>query len=118
MKESGSSPLISKETSDWKDTRFRTKATLMIPDSHFIGKNIWILKATGLNRGKGIHVVDNLKDVKRIIKQECSDKDNRDSKQTNGLLGSSNQIGSVIGTSVNGVNGSHLSILGSHSNKK
>jgi|LakMenEpi03Aug12_release.lakeMendotaPanAssembly.Ray.scaffolds.fasta_scaffold1630674_1 phosphoribosylamine-glycine ligase len=39
--------------------------------SHFSGKNIWILKPTGLNRGKGIHVVDQFQEIKRIIKQTC-----------------------------------------------
>jgi phosphoribosylamine-glycine ligase len=42
-----------------------------MPTSHFAGKNIWILKPTGLNRGKGIHVVDSIKEMKRIIKQTC-----------------------------------------------
>jgi len=39
-----------------------------MPLGHFQGKNIWILKPTGLNRGKGIHVVDDPKEMKRIIK--------------------------------------------------
>jgi phosphoribosylamine-glycine ligase len=42
-----------------------------MPLCHFSGKNIWILKPTGLNRGKGIHVVDKVVDVKRIIEQTC-----------------------------------------------
>lgn len=44
-----------------------------MPSSHFVGKNIWILKPTGLNRGKGIHVVDNMKEIKRLIKQHCAE---------------------------------------------
>ena len=43
----------------------------MLPISHFLGKNIWILKPTGLNRGKGIHVIDKIKEIKRLIKQTC-----------------------------------------------
>lgn len=42
-----------------------------MPACHFAQKNIWILKPTGLNRGKGIHVVDKISDVKKIIKQTC-----------------------------------------------
>lgn len=42
-----------------------------MPMSHFKGKNVWILKPTGLNRGKGIHVVDSVKEMKRLIKQTC-----------------------------------------------
>ena len=42
-----------------------------MPESHFSEKNIWILKPTGLNRGKGIHVVDSIKETKRLIKQCC-----------------------------------------------
>jgi phosphoribosylamine-glycine ligase len=42
-----------------------------MPINHFKGKNIWILKPTGLNRGKGIHVVDNIKQIKKIIIDTC-----------------------------------------------
>ena len=34
-----------------------------IPPSHFQGHNIWILKATGFNRGRGIHVFNKLDDL-------------------------------------------------------
>jgi len=39
-----------------------------MPRSHFAGNNIWILKPTGLNRGKGIHVLDTIKEAKNLIK--------------------------------------------------
>ena len=42
-----------------------------MPLCHFDKKNVWILKPTGLNRGKGIHVVDQISEVKKIIKQTC-----------------------------------------------
>ena len=42
-----------------------------MPMCHFEGKNIWILKPTGLNRGKGIHVINSIKDIKSIIKATC-----------------------------------------------
>ena len=32
-------------------------------------KNLWILKPTGLNRGQGIHVVDSLKQCKKLMLQ-------------------------------------------------
>jgi len=32
---------------------------------------MWLLKPTGLNRGKGIHVVSGFKKVKRLIKEYC-----------------------------------------------
>lgn len=53
------------------EIRQKALQKLVMPVSHFQGKNIWILKPTGLNRGKGIHVVDSVKEVKRIVKQTC-----------------------------------------------
>jgi phosphoribosylamine-glycine ligase len=40
-----------------------------IPNSHFKAQNIWILKATGFNRGIGIHVFNKLEDLKKLIKE-------------------------------------------------
>jgi phosphoribosylamine-glycine ligase len=57
--------------SEDKASKFKAKQAFIMPCSHFVGKNIWILKPTGLNRGKGIHVVDNVKKVKALIKQHC-----------------------------------------------
>mmetsp|Transcript_24384 Transcript_24384/g.18535 ORF Transcript_24384/g.18535 Transcript_24384/m.18535 type:complete len:90 (-) Transcript_24384:74-343(-) len=42
-----------------------------MPLSHFKGKNMWILKPTSLNRGKGIHVVGSLKKLKRLMRDYC-----------------------------------------------
>ena len=39
------------------------------------GKNLWILKPVGLNRGQGIHVVDSIKKCKKLIKQYCLGKE-------------------------------------------
>jgi phosphoribosylamine-glycine ligase len=44
-----------------------------MPMCHFAGKNIWILKPTGLNRGKGIHVVNSIKETKRLIRSTCQE---------------------------------------------
>jgi len=41
----------------------------IIPSSHFQGQNIWVLKATGFNRGIGIHVFNKLEDLKMLIKE-------------------------------------------------
>ena len=50
--------------------RFTSKTSgLVMPLNHFIGKNVWILKPTSFNRGKGIHVVSDLKKLKRLIKE-------------------------------------------------
>ena len=48
-----------------------------MPMSHFTGKNIWILKPTGLNRGKGIHVVKSITEVKKMIKLHCLENQNK-----------------------------------------
>lgn len=40
-----------------------------MPLSHFENKNVWILKATGFNRGRGIHVFNNLDDLRRLIRE-------------------------------------------------
>jgi Tubulin-tyrosine ligase family len=43
--------------------------------SHFNGYNLWLLKPTHLNRGRGIHVFRDLDDLNRLIKEYCSGKD-------------------------------------------
>ena len=40
-----------------------------MPMCHFAGQNVWILKPTGFNRGKGIHVVNSIPKLKRLIKE-------------------------------------------------
>lgn len=35
------------------------------------GKNLWILKPVGMNRGQGIHVVNSIKKCKKLIKEYC-----------------------------------------------
>jgi len=35
------------------------------------GKNLWILKPVGLNRGQGIHVVNSIKKCKKLIREYC-----------------------------------------------
>ena len=40
-----------------------------MPMCHFVGQNIWILKPTTFNRGKGIHVVNSIAKLKKLIKE-------------------------------------------------
>lgn len=56
-----------------KQFRLKSNQPLVMPLCHFAGKNVWILKPTGLNRGKGIHVVDSIKEMKKLIRQTCSE---------------------------------------------
>ncbi len=34
-----------------------------------MGQNIWILKCTGFNRGRGIHVFNSLTELKKLIRE-------------------------------------------------
>jgi hypothetical protein len=45
-----------------------------MPQSHFEGYNLWILKPTHLNRGRGIHIFRDLDSLQKLIKQYCSGK--------------------------------------------
>lgn len=42
-----------------------------MPFCHFSGHNLWLLKPTKLNRGRGIHVVNNLTMLKNLINKYC-----------------------------------------------
>lgn len=42
-----------------------------MPFCHFSGHNMWILKATKLNQGQGIHVCNTLPQVKSLIQRYC-----------------------------------------------
>jgi len=41
-----------------------------MPLCHFLGKNIWLLKPTFLNRGRGIHVFKTIEELKTLL-YEC-----------------------------------------------
>jgi len=43
-----------------------------MPSCHFDSYNLWILKPTHLNRGRGIHVFRDLETLQKLIKQYCS----------------------------------------------
>lgn len=42
-----------------------------MPFCHFSGHNLWLLKPTKLNRGRGIHVYNNLSMLKTLIYKYC-----------------------------------------------
>ena len=42
-----------------------------MPFCHFTGHNLWLLKPTKLNRGRGIHVCNNLTMLKNLIFRYC-----------------------------------------------
>lgn len=46
-----------------------------MPLCHFDSYNLWILKPTHLNRGRGIHVFRDLDTCHKLIKQYCQGKE-------------------------------------------
>lgn len=42
-----------------------------MPICHFDSYNLWLLKPTHLNRGRGIHVFRDLETLHKLIKQYC-----------------------------------------------
>ena len=44
------------------------KTSLHIPKSHFCGRNLWLIKAIDLNRGRCIKISDNMNGIESIIK--------------------------------------------------
>jgi phosphoribosylamine-glycine ligase len=51
------------------------KNDILMPLCHLKGNNMWILKPTNLNCGKGIHVVSSFKKIKRLIRDYCHGKE-------------------------------------------
>ena len=61
---------MSGEGANQRVKRFTQKSSgLVMPMCHFSGQNVWILKPTGFNRGKGIHVINSIKKLKKLIKE-------------------------------------------------
>lgn len=46
-----------------------------MPLCHFDSFNLWLLKPTHLNRGRGIHVFRDLDTLNKLIKQYCVGKE-------------------------------------------
>ena len=53
----------------------RNFTKLTCPLSHFDGYNLWLLKPTHLNRGRGIHVFKDLPTLHKLIREYCIGKD-------------------------------------------
>jgi len=53
----------------------RTYQKYTMPLCHFDSYNLWLLKPTHLNRGRGIHVFNDLDTLNKLIKQYCSGKE-------------------------------------------
>lgn len=51
-----------------KDRRAITHCKAKLHETHFAGKNIWILKPTGFNRGRGVSVFDSMEKLKELLK--------------------------------------------------
>ena len=51
-----------------KNGKLGNKTFFYIPKTHYIGRNLWLVKAIDLNRGRCIKISDNIKDIKNIIK--------------------------------------------------
>lgn len=71
-----------KDNQNQKSTKFkqfnfekRTFTKYSCPLSHFDGYNLWLLKPTHLNRGRGIHVFNDLTTLHKLIKEYCLGKD-------------------------------------------
>ena len=48
--------------------RIGSRTPFFIPKNHFCGRNLWLVKAIDLNRGRCIKISDNLKEIENIIK--------------------------------------------------
>ena len=52
-----------------------------MPMCHFDTFNLWLLKPTHLNRGRGIHVFRDMDTLVKLIKQYCSGKEEVSAKK-------------------------------------
>jgi len=59
----------------------RTYQKFTMPLCHFDSFNLWLLKPTHLNRGRGIHVFNDLDTLHKLIKQYCIGKEEVTKKQ-------------------------------------
>ena len=53
----------------WYNTKFGLKLYCEISNSHYDGKNLWIVKAPNLNRGRGVKIFNNYNDIISYIKK-------------------------------------------------
>ena len=86
-----------KENQNQKSTKFksfnfekRNHSRLTCPLSHFDGHNLWLLKPTHLNRGRGIHVFNDLNTLHKLIKEYCIGKDEESWKKKSKIIADDN----------------------------
>jgi len=60
------SPIAYNKRRDGSHTRFT------MPLCHYIGHNLWLLKPANLNRGRGVHVFNNLDDLRKLVLGYCT----------------------------------------------
>ena len=53
----------------WYNPKFGLKLYCEISNSHYAGKNLWIVKAPNLNRGRGVKIFNNYNDIISYIKK-------------------------------------------------
>lgn len=51
-----------------RDRRIISHCKLKMYDTHILDKNIWLLKPTGFNRGRGVVIFDSLEQLRKLIK--------------------------------------------------
>lgn len=66
-----------KGVTKFKTFNFERRSTTKysMPQCHFDGYNLWLLKPTHLNRGRGIHVFRDLDTLHKLIREYCQGKD-------------------------------------------
>ena len=74
---STSQPMNSGKITKFKAFNFekRTYQKYTMPLCHFDSFNLWLLKPTHLNRGRGIHVFRDVETLHKLIKQYCTGKE-------------------------------------------
>ena len=50
------------------DKKIGLRTSLFIPTTHYVGKNLWLLKAMNLNRGLGIKIINTVEDCEKYIR--------------------------------------------------
>jgi hypothetical protein len=75
LKKSSETKKTNKKVTKFKQFNFEkrnnTFGKYTMPLCHYEGHNLWLLKATHLNRGRGIHVFNNITELKSLIEQYC-----------------------------------------------
>jgi hypothetical protein len=68
-----------------KDKQYIKYCKAYIADTHFAGKNVWILKPTGSNRGQGVTLFNSIDKLKQLLKHYSEMKSNTEFTNTQKL---------------------------------